>query len=284
MKKVFLLLLTLGFFASCEDESKIPTPDSNPGAFVSLDILRPVIDVTNIATSTWGGTLKTPSNNVVKYDLYVRRVSGGNAGDYALLKSVTSFPSDLAVSAGDVAAALGLQLSEILAGDRFDFWAESFDADNNKTTYNDLSLNTQGELGVKQAYKLTTYVSCPFNQADAIGTYEFTEDAFANETDIFEVIAGSTSDKVIMVDPFGHPSAWNIEVVIDLGSGIVSIARQNAWDPSFYALPANYGTATIATEGSASFFFSCTGTINFSVKHNVDVGTYGFKNFKAQKL
>jgi hypothetical protein len=283
MKRIFLLLMTVALF-SCEDESRIPTPDRVAGAFVYLDKTKPVIDVTQIATSTFEGVLNNPSGNVVKYDLYVRRVSGGVAGDYALLESITTFPHNLSVSAGDVAGVLGLQLADILPGDRFDFWAETFDANNVKTTFNELSSFTQAEVGVKQAYQYNTYVSCPFVQADALGVYEYTEDAFANETDVFEVIAGSSDDKIIMVDPFGHPSAFNIEVVVDLGSGIASIQRQNAWDPSFYSLPANYGTATIATDGSASFFFSCTGTINFSVKHDVAIGTYGFRNFKAQKL
>jgi len=275
--------MTVAFF-SCEDESRIPTPDRVEGAFVFIDKTKPVIDVTQIATSTFEGVLNNPSGNVVKYDLYVRRVSGGVAGDYVLLESITSFPYNLSVSAGEVATVLGLQLSDILPGDRFDFWAETFDANNVKTTFNELSSFAQAEVGIKQAYQYNTYVSCPFIQADALGVYEFTEDAFANETDVFEVIAGSSEDKIIMVDPFGHPSAFNIEVVVDLGSGIASIQRQNAWDPSFYSLPANYGTATIATDGSASFFFSCTGTINFSVKHDVAIGTYGFRNFKAQKL
>ncbi|MFY7743023.1 MAG: hypothetical protein ACOVQR_10265 [Flavobacterium sp.] len=283
MKRIFLLLMTVAFF-SCEDESRIPTPDRVEGAFVFIDKTKPVIDVTQIATSTFEGVLNNPSGNVVKYDLYVRRVSGGVAGDYVLLESITSFPYNLSVSAGEVATVLGLQLSDILPGDRFDFWAETFDANNVKTTFNELSSFAQAEVGIKQAYQYNTYVSCPFIQADALGVYEFTEDAFANETDVFEVIAGSSEDKIIMVDPFGHPSAFNIEVVVDLGSGIASIQRQNAWDPSFYSLPANYGTATIATDGSASFFFSCTGTINFSVKHDVAIGTYGFRNFKAQKL
>jgi len=275
--------MTVAFF-SCEDESRIPTPDRVEGAFVFIDKTKPVIDVTQIATSTFEGVLNNPSGNVVKYDLYVRRVSGGVAGDYVLLESITSFPYNLSVSAGEVATVLGLQLFDILPGDRFDFWAETFDANNVKTTFNELSSFAQAEVGIKQAYQYNTYVSCPFIQADALGVYEFTEDAFANETDVFEVIAGSSEDKIIMVDPFGHPSAFNIEVVVDLGSGIASIQRQNAWDPSFYSLPANYGTATIATDGSASFFFSCTGTINFSVKHDVAIGTYGFRNFKAQKL
>lgn len=283
MKRIFLLLMTVAFF-SCEDESRIPTPDRVEGAFVFIDKTKPVIDVTQIATSTFEGVLNNPSGNVVKYDLYVRRVSGGVAGDYALLESITSFPYNLSVSAGEVATVLGLQLSDILPGDRFDFWAETFDTNNVKTTFNELSSFAQAEVGIKQAYQYNTYVSCPFIQADALGVYEYTEDAFANETDVFEVIAGSSEDKIIMVDPFGHPSAFNIEVVVDLGSGIASIQRQNAWDPSFYSLPANYGTATIATDGSASFFFSCTGTINFSVKHDVAIGTYGFRNFKAQKL
>ena len=284
MKKVFLSILALGFFASCEDESKIPTPDVVPAAFVSIDIQRPVIDVTNIGTSSYGGVLKAPSSNVVKYDLYVRRVSGGVAGDYALLQTVTSFPADLAVTAGQVATAIGLNVSDILAGDRFDFWAESFDASGAKTDFNNLSPNTQAEAGVKQAYKLTTYVSCPFNQAAALGTYQYTADAFANETEVFNVVAGATPDAVIFKDPMGHPSAWDINVSVNIETGIASIQRQKAWDTFYYGLPANYGTATIATDGSASFFFSCTGTINMSVKHDVDIGTYGFKAFKAQKL
>lgn len=284
MKKVLLSILALGLFASCEDESKVPTPDVVPAAFVSLDIERPVIDVTNIATSSYGGVLKAPSANVVKYDLYVRRISGGVAGDYALLQTVTSFPADLAVTAGQVATAIGLSVDDILAGDRFDFWAESFDASGAKTDFNDLSPNTQAEAGVKQAYKLTTYVSCPFEQAAALGTYQYTEDAFANEVPTFEVAAGATPDEVIFVDPMGHPGAWDIKVSVDVNTGIAAIQRQKAWDTFFYGLPANYGTATIGTDGSASFFFSCTGTINMSVKHDVDIGTYGFKAFKAQKL
>lgn len=275
MKKILILFLTFGLFISCQDDSLDPIPERVPGAFVLLEVERPVIDVTQILTSTFGGKLIAPSNNVASYELFVRRFSGGSISEYNTLLTVTSFPFDLEVSAASVAAALGLGVEEILAGDRFDFRAESTDMQGIKTTFNNLGPDTQGEPGVKQAYQFLTYVSCPFDASESIGTYTILEAVFSDAplAATFEVIAGSTPNELILVDPYNHLSVGgytspnNFQVVMQINDfGIVTIPetldgnRQYLWNAGLF----NPNWELVWPRGGEGFLFTCTGSLSFS--------------------
>jgi len=295
INKILLLALLIVTFGACEDNEKDPIPvnlvDGPFGAFVRFDLTTaPVLDVTNILTSSFGGTLTTPSNNVASWDVSVRRVSGGVASDYALLLSITSFPATFDANATNISAALGIDISELGPGDRFDFEATSTGIDGSVTTFDNLSVDLGGNPGQAQGYRFNTFISCPFDQAEAIGSYLITDASFFGQIATnFEVIAGAESDEIVMIDPMGHlvpgdaPDKYNVTIRVGLSSGQAVVDRQDAWDsgnPVCCGTP--YGPGNIEGTG---FVFSCTGDIVlFISRFGVAAGSFGSAPFVARKL
>ena len=159
MKKIFFipaLLLIFVTFNSCQkDDSLDPRPVIVSGNFVRLDIVRPRLSIDE-SSSTFGGTLTNPGGLAVKYNLYVRRTDpyGTTFDDFHLIKTVTSFPLELALTASDIATALGVDVSTLQLGDHYRFYGESFDAAGNRTDYYNLSSAIINSLAsYKEAYR-----------------------------------------------------------------------------------------------------------------------------------
>lgn len=177
MKKIFfipLFLVALFSLSSCEkDDSLDPLPLIVEGQYMRLDITRDRIDFNNIATSSFGGMLTNPSHTVVRYELFVRLIrAGALSSEYIPLKTITSFPIDLAITAQDVQDAytqVGTTVN-IQQGDIFRFIAYSYDAKGNRAGYRDLSATIRGEAAYKQAYKFNTSVEV--NLTNPINNYQ----------------------------------------------------------------------------------------------------------------
>jgi hypothetical protein len=172
MKKIFFLpviLVVILSFTGCEkDESLDPRPLLVEGQFMRLDITRDRIDFNNIETSSFGGMLSNPSNDVVRYELLVRLVrSGSGISEYIPLETLTSFPQDLAITAQkieDAYAAIGTTVT-VQQGDIFRFIAYSYNSAGVRVAYRDLSATVRSEPGYKQAYKFNTSVEVDLEQA-----------------------------------------------------------------------------------------------------------------------
>lgn len=160
MKNIFIILLTL-IFISCErDESLDPRPIFVGGNYVRLDITNKVLKF-QAPTIIFGGMLTAPSNNVSKYNLYVRKtdLTGAAFEDFKLLKTVTSFPVELKVSLSEIAAALSINESSILNNETFRFYGESFDLEGNRADYSNLSTTIRSNLSFyKPAYRFGTAI------------------------------------------------------------------------------------------------------------------------------
>ena len=301
MKKIFkfipLAIITL-FFVACQDKDKDPWEvngnDGPFGSFIRLDITTAaVLDVTNIATTSFGGTLTNPSNNVASWSLEVRRVSGGAVSDYFPLVTVTSFPAEFSATPASLAALFGLTAGDLIPGDRFDFEATSIGTNGEIVTFDDFASNLGGNPGMAQGYRFVTFLSCPFIQADALGTYTILDNGgffgYLSGTGPIEVIAGNTVNDIIMVDPMGHlvpgdaPDKYNVEININAGSGQAIIVSQSAWDsgnPICCATP--YGPGTIDGTG---FVFSCAGAIVINIDcYCVAAGSFGSGPYVLQKI
>lgn len=161
MKKIFLLLISVICILSCEkDESLDPRPLLVGGQFVRLDITKSKMNIDDINNTAFGGLLTTPSSNVTKYNLYVRRFDGVvPSTDFKLVKVVTSFPLDLRITPQDIATALGLNLSDLKLGDIYRFYGESFDANGNRADFYNLSATVQTTASYKQAYRFITILT-----------------------------------------------------------------------------------------------------------------------------
>ena len=148
----------MGVFTSCEkDDSLDPRPVQVGGLYARLDITNKVLKDFDPDNSYFGGLLTNPSGKMVKYNLYVKRRDGFSvSSEFALVKEITSFPTELKVYKADIANALGLDISAIGFGDEYYFYAESFDAQGNRADYYSLSATVQGAPGMKQAYRFRT--------------------------------------------------------------------------------------------------------------------------------
>ena len=160
MKKIFLLFIAFFCFciSSCEkDESLDPRPLLVGGQFVRLDITRPRMNSEDINNTSFGGLLTAPSGNVAKFNLYVRKYDGIiSATEFKLVKTITSFPTNLSITPQDIATALNLPLSELKFADVFRFYGESFDANGNRADYYNLSATVQATISYKQAYRFVS--------------------------------------------------------------------------------------------------------------------------------
>jgi len=165
MKKFFLIpILFISLFAlsSCEDDSLNPLPVQQLGQFMKLDIdpNHKQMDYNNMNDTYFGGILSNPTNNVVKFELMVRRTTSGElTGDYIPLTTITSFPYDLRITPAQLVEVLGIQLSDIKAGDSFRFYGYSYDSNGNVAHYRSLASIVRTTNALEQAYRFNTSIS-----------------------------------------------------------------------------------------------------------------------------
>lgn len=161
---IFLALLVLLSLTSCEkDESLDPRPDLVPGKYVVLNVSNKYIDFNNISTSSFDATLTSPSNAIVRYELFVRR-RGSNGiitSDFKLFKTITSFPFELKVTLQEIATVLNEDIATFEQGDIYQFSAYSYDVNGVRTGFLNLSNVLQSASSMKQAYKFSTILEIP---------------------------------------------------------------------------------------------------------------------------
>ena len=161
MKRIFYipLLLSLFVFLSCDqeaDESLDPRPLLVNGQFMRLDITKDRFNANDLANTSFGGKLTSPSGIVVRYELLVRVTRAGElVSDYLPYDEITSFPYDLNVTPATIEAvyaeaSIPLTLTN---GDKIRFIAFSYDAAGNKVGFTNLSRTVQTQPGYKQAYR-----------------------------------------------------------------------------------------------------------------------------------
>ncbi len=282
MKNIVFLTITLlssAFFMSCEDDAKDPwtihEESANLATFVTIAKETIVIDFTD-SGSSFSFSIDAPSSNIASYELAVSRVSGGAASDTLPLTSATSFPADFDITASDLASALGLDVADLSAGDRFNFVGTATSTSGDVADITNLNGDAVGP-GQFNAFRFNTFLSCPFNQADAIGTYETTVDAFGLAAATFEVTAGPDENSVVINDLIQPGLSMIMEV--NPNTGIGAIGRTPMADDFF-----GYSGGNINTTATPSFFFSCSGTISAVFQYTVDLGSFGSFGFAAQKL
>lgn len=293
MKNIYKILFATLFFASfisCEDEEKNPLWEPTVAAYVFIDIESPVLDVTDIENSTFGGALTAPAGNVASFEVKARRVSNGVATDYSTVFTTSTFPTDFRVSGPDIATALGVDPADLLAGDRFDFVGTSTGTDGSVVTFNNLAPDIQAEPGQKQAYALTTFIACPFNQADMIGTYTILEDdgfSATGETQ-FEIIAGEESGDIVLVNPYDSAGNFNITVNVN-AFGIATFERQDGVLTEEICC-AGYSPTNFRSSAATSLALSCIGYLELKFSTGLSLAggngtgfTFGDGIFIAQK-
>ena len=122
MKRILLITISCFMVFACKDDDKIfePQQESQLGGLVRfVNAPRPATIAADDPTNfTFSEPVEDPNNNVVEYSLAVRNA----AGDYMDLGvNLTSFPTDLVLTADMIANALGVDASSFNFGDTFVF-------------------------------------------------------------------------------------------------------------------------------------------------------------------
>jgi len=111
-------------FQSCDDTEEIlPYQEAVKQTTVAIDGLSTFLDFANIGTATAGYRLDDIGGVVTanEIDVYVQHKGANGNSDRALLKTVSSLPSDEMYTAAELAAAVGLPLEDLQLGDSFCF-------------------------------------------------------------------------------------------------------------------------------------------------------------------
>lgn len=162
MKKIFLALAGILLLMSCEkDESLDPRPLLVEGEYVTLDIKKfdSFIDSKNLTTSSFKGIINSPSKNIVKYELFIRRknrLTNFENGDFKLFKTITTFPYELVINPETISNFYQIDLNRIEEGEIYQFVAYSYDANGNKFGFSNLSRTVQSTASMKQGYRFKT--------------------------------------------------------------------------------------------------------------------------------
>ncbi len=265
-----ITILFLGFiFFSCEDNSKdrfdFGEAGDRAGSIVLVDFdQKPAFNAADLPGSFISGTLTTPLDNVESYTLSARRISEGTVSELTDVYTTTNFPTDFNVSLEEIMISFGLQLDDVIAGDRFEFFGRSVSTNGDVVTINNLDSDLAGEVGQKVAYSFEASVSCPFDPSEIEGTYEiialgfagfFGEDLNATRT----VIAGPDPDQFTIVEgEYPTQNSDPLIITVDVETGNVIAVNEDgvAFDGEDQGFPPNY---YLLVEGSV---FSCTGYID----------------------
>jgi hypothetical protein len=168
MKKIYLIFtFFVMILSSCEkDESLDPRPLIVEGKYIRLDIklFDKFIDATNISNSSFKGTLTSPSGDIVRYELFMRRKDSQanySNGDFALFRTITSFPHVLQITSQDIANFYDIDISQVKQGESYEFLAYSYDVDDVKTGYTNLAAVVKTTESMKQGYRFKTGIELP---------------------------------------------------------------------------------------------------------------------------
>jgi spore coat protein U-like protein len=253
------------------------------------EITSPVLNVTDLANSSFGATLVAPSDNIDTYILEAQLISADTV-DWVEVKKINSFPKtyDLSVSAQELATVFGIELADFSSGDQINFNAYVIGDNGDTATWDNLDQDLGTNPGQKQGFRFTTYVSCPFIAAESAGTYRITVDemeAYYNDLNYdLIVVAGPGENQITLKNIFDHPDpdnpgqTYDVIVDVDPATGIATVDKQPAWHSSNFGMP--YGVTSVEGGG---FVFTCTGTIILTMEHTVALGSFGTALFVAVK-
>lgn len=286
IKYVLILGLALGF-GSCSDSSLDPWKDITAGdgmMVIADEILSPVYNFTDLANAKFEYTISVPGNNAAKYELYASL----NGGTTSLVKTITTFPGKVTVTAQELATALGITTGAFKAGDQVNFFATVTRNDGVVFSHKTIDGDVENP-GMKDAYTFVTYFSCPFLPAEAAGTYVVTKDAWqdyaADGTE--ELVVEAAGDSVVIKGLYS--TAWkgkaneatmpwrelNVAVKVNLTTGIASVDPRRAYHATWWGTSPAFITYGWANVDGSGFVFSCSGIITLNLQHRVNTGTFG---------
>ena len=308
MKKIFFILtiVSLGL-TSCTDESTFSNPSHHQlsnGSFLRFaddGVAASYPDPQDILISE---SIYDANGNTSSYSLTVTAVLSGSLVVAEDFLTITSFPATLNLTTQSLGEALGVDPTTITYGDTFNFVAKSmrndgtmfygqapsFDDSTNTVGLGNTESNLTNVAAYKSAMSFGFIVSCPFVQAEMLGTYNVVfDDGFYGflQDGVFEVVAGANANQIIMLDPYG--SAYSpLDIVVDVDDfGIATVDRQAAFGTN--EVCCNGYSLTYVATNNTSLALSCIGYIDLQLSTGLGITpstsgyTFGDIRFIAQK-
>ena len=290
MKKTYFVLSLL-FLAlySCTDESTFNNPSHHElerGAFIRFTNNSMPATFADAQNINFSEEVFDANNNTSSYSLTARAVVGGNTLIAEDFITITSFPATLTITSQAMADAFGVDVNDFGFGDTFNFIGTATRNDGVEFTGVPASYdsgtgqpngsNTDAVLldapTYRNAMRFGTIISCPFDQAAMVGNYTIINDSGFSATGAttFDVIAGATSDAIVLVNPFDSAGNFNQTVKVNQ-FGIATMERQDAVLTEEVCC-AGYTPTWIRTDsGKTSLALSCIGYIELNLENGLGV-------------
>ena len=293
LKYSALLSMFMIVAISCRDEDAVRFPELQTGVNARVafgDPTKAFFNYADIANATLAFDIYSQNKDI---DEIVYTISFADASDpdatYADAElaipgsAFTNGKASVSLTSDQIAQMFGLADHTALdGGDNFTFVAKAVLTDGRVIDANNSAPSITGGTNASFTTQFTVFVACPFNVAEAVGTYTITRDdaevSLDPSDDQVEVIAGTAPNTVILKDLYGYPQQYDVVVTVNPGNGAATIAKQKAWDSD--ALLGQYGEASIEGGG---WFFSCTGLLTVDIEHTVDLGSFGTYKLELTK-
>jgi hypothetical protein len=279
MRKIILPFLVSAFVMMSCEKTKLASDVSNYtiGSYLKLvEAENLLLDASAPAASTVSVIAKPIGSALEKINIYV--VAGGPDGDKTKWKPVKSVPvTDTVVTLGvngtELAAALGIPITDIEPGSQFTFYNETVTTDGRKYDVTNTEDDLEGQPAFQSVFNWTATVVCPFTN-NFSGDYTIVLDEWdGNNGGDVTVVPGPGANEITLKTPFPFSAnAKDVVISIDPVTGAATVAKQVYGDyPGFPDL-------SVTTSGANNFVFSCTETIDLLFNHTSPAGNFG--NFR----
>jgi len=286
MKKIigaFLGIVLLG--TACKKSEILGEADQlgRDGAYLTLTEAgnNQIAPDPNSTVSIKVGSVGQP---VASVNIYVVRGQDLNKANWKLIKNVAfSDGVELSVSAPEVAAALGIDLTDIKGGDVFTFYNEAVTTAGKMFSLDNVTTDFESQAPFNMALQWSALGVCAFDPAPFTGIFIVDVDTWADFAagDEIDVAAGPGTNQISIT---AYPSpAFGINrqpfiVDVDPATGAATVASQVIGDyPGFDT------NVKVETTGNTNFVFACTGVIQLTLDISGDGGDYGNYNLVLHK-
>ena len=292
MKKLFSILQLIGILvlliSGCKKGDVAGDFEAvGKGSYLTkVAIGNSIIDYANLANSKVDVTVKEYGSPVDKIKIYVSKgvTTLDKAGAWKAIKEVPySGDTKLEVSAAEIAAALGIPITDLSPGTSYTLYNEVYSKDGQVHDITNTGADFYGNPNYNMLMVWTATSVCPFT-GNMAGNYRVVRDDWVDWSpgDIVAVTDGPGPNQVNLTQVWPNPAygtAVNPLVVnVDPATGAATITSGVTWG--------DYGSYTTVTgTGSSGYIFSCTGDIILKIRISAPpFGDQGLFNLILEKL
>lgn len=243
-----------------------------------------IIDYSNLANSKVDVTVKEYGSPVEKIKIWVSKgvTTLDKAGSWKAIKEVPySGDTKLEVSATEIAAALGIPVTDLSPGTSYTLYNEVFSKDGQVHDITNTGADFYGNPNYNMLMVWSATSVCPFT-GNMAGNYRVVKDDWVDWSpgDIVAVTDGPGANQVNISQVYPNPAYGSIinPLIVNVApaTGAATITPGINWG--------DYGGIASSGTGSSGFIFSCTGDIILKVRISYNGSDFGLFNLILKKL